>query len=218
MEGKYTRGNLRLAKEYRLAQLISIHPNASYQTLNPILKKEFGSGMRKQDMLRQIRETRPVSKPIPRAVRKAEKVEAEQQVTLAKPKAEKISVDVLKKQGFYDFEIQRIKNYAKTANAGEILQKAAFERKEYIRRLEVKAARQGYPNPKKAVRDMLKQKMKSGQYDPYDWFKEVYPVAAPSLPRKSHFSGADAKKAKQANDRLAEAKIKPKTESLRLWR
>lgn len=214
MEGKYKRGDVRLAKEYRLQQLISIHPDASYQTLNPILKKEFGSGMRKQDMLKEIRETRPISKPIPRAVRKAEKVEAEP----TKPKAEKISVDLLKKQGFYDFEIQRIKNYAKTANAGVILQRAAFERKEYIRKLEVKAARQGYPNPKKAVRDMLKQKMKSGQYDPYDWFKEVYPVAAPSLPRKSHFSGADAKKAKQANDRLAEAKIKPKTESLRLWR
>lgn len=214
MEGKYKRGDVRLAKEYRLQQLISIHPDASYQTLNPILKKEFGSGMRKQDMLKEIRETRPISKPIPQAIRKAEKVEAEP----TKPKAEKISVDLLKKQGFYDFEIQRIKNYAKTANAGEILQRAAFERKEYIRKLEVKAARQGYPNPKKAVRDMLKQKMKSGQYDPYDWFKEVYPVAAPSLPRKSHFSGADAKKAKQANDRLAEAKIKPKTENLRLWR
>lgn len=222
MEGKYTRGDLKLAKKFRLDQLISIHPNASYQTLNPILKKEFGSGMRKQDMLRQIKATRPISKPIPRAVRKAEKVEVEPKVTRAKPKAEKISAAVLKKLGFYDFEIKKIReNYANTDKAVEMLKAAAHDHREYIRRLELKAYRQGHPNPKQAVRDMLKRQYDKGNYDPYDWFKEVYPKIAGFIPNLKRFREAEAK---LALDRLAtvkkdpKAKIKSKTESLRLWR
>jgi hypothetical protein len=54
------RATLREVKLFRLGQLVTKFPQYSYSRLNPILKKEFGSGLRKQYTLYLIRGIRPV--------------------------------------------------------------------------------------------------------------------------------------------------------------
>lgn len=57
---KYTKGDIREVKSARLWQLSEANPDWGYTRLNRALKDEFGSGMRKQAMLSELRtEIRP---------------------------------------------------------------------------------------------------------------------------------------------------------------
>ena len=69
---KLTRQELRQAKFNRLEQLLTVDVNATYNQLNDSLKQEFGSGLRKQDLLkfrRDVKELYDFAKAPPKKVK-----------------------------------------------------------------------------------------------------------------------------------------------------
>ena len=91
------RATLREVKIFRLGQLVQKYPTYSYSRLNPILRAEFGSGLRKQYTLSLIRGIRPVS-PVMERFRVAR---------IARPRRDlrhDVRYNELKRKGLADWE------------------------------------------------------------------------------------------------------------------